>query len=83
VTDPRFHGRGYVRTITEWAKGHAAEKALGYVRMDTWGDNLKLIDYYKSCGFEYLGNVTPQESETMPEHYRGITLSLFEIDLRQ
>ncbi|MEO8648730.1 MAG: GNAT family N-acetyltransferase [Acidobacteriota bacterium] len=82
VTDPKFRGRGYVKTITEWAKDHARGKGFRFIRMDTWGDNLKLLEYYKSYGFQYLGNVSPQDSDTMPEHYRGITLSLFEIDLR-
>lgn len=81
VTNPDFRGRGYVRAITEWAKEHARENGLRFVRMDTWGDNQKLIDYYQNCGFKFVGLTTPAESDTMPPHYRGITLSLFEIDL--
>lgn len=81
VTNPDFRGRGYVQTITGWAKKYAREQGLRFVRMDTWGDNQKLIEYYKDCGFEFRGVVTPAESDTMPAHYRGITLSLFEIDL--
>lgn len=83
VTNPKFRGRAYVRSITEWAKIHAAENRLRYVRMDTWGDNQKLIDYYKDCGFEYLGVMTPAISDTLPKHYVGISLGLFEIDLEQ
>lgn len=82
VTNPDFRDRGFVRTITDWAMVHARENGLRFVRMDTWGDNQKLIEYYQDCGFEFLGIVTPAESDTMPAHYRGITLSLFEIDLR-
>jgi len=81
VTNPDFRGRGYVRSITDWAKMHANENQLRYVRMDTWGDNRKLIDYYKDCGFKYLGETTPEPSDKMPKHYDGISLSLFEIDL--
>ena len=81
VTNPEFRGRGYVRAITEWAIDHANRNGLRFVRMDTWGDNQKLIDYYQSCGFKFLGLTTPEESPTMPKHYRGIDLSLFEIDL--
>jgi ribosomal protein S18 acetylase RimI-like enzyme len=81
VTDPRFRGRGYVRSITDWALRHAEEIGLRFVRMDTWGDNQKLIDYYRDCGFKFLGLTRPAESLTMPKHYRGIELSLFEIDL--
>jgi hypothetical protein len=81
VTNPEFHGRRYVPIITGWAVNHAREKDLRFVRMDTWGDNQKLIDYYQSCGFKFLGLTTPAESPTMPAHYRGIDLSLFEIDI--
>lgn len=81
VTNPVFRGRAYVRSITEWAKGHAVENGLRYVRMDTWGDNQKLTDYYKDCGFRYLGIMTPELSDELPKHYVGISLSLFEIDL--
>ena len=81
VTNPEFRGRGYVRAITDWALDHARTKGLRFIRMDTWGDNQKLIDYYQSCGFRFLGLTTPAESPTMPKHYRGIDLSLFEIDL--
>ena len=81
VTNPDFRGRGYVKSIVEWARTHAYENALRYIRMDTWGDNLKLKDHYTACGFEYKGVVTPAESPTLPKHYRGINLGLFEIDL--
>ena len=81
VTSPEFRGRGYVRSITTWAVKHALERGLRFVRMDTWGDNQKLIDYYRDCGFRFLGLTTPAESPTMPPHYHGIDLSLFEIDL--
>lgn len=83
VTNPNFRGRGYVKAITEWAKEHAREHGLGFVRMDTWGDNLKLKDYYEDCGFKFVGLMSPEESETLPKHYSGISLSLFEIDLEK
>lgn len=81
VTNPEFRGQGYVRTITDWANVHARENGLRFIRMDTWGDNQKLINYYQDCGFRFVGLVTPELSETLPKHYIGISLSLFEIDL--
>ena len=83
VTNPEFRGRGYVKAIVEWARTHAYENALRYIRMDTWGDNLKLKDYYTGSGFEYKGAVTPADSPTLPKHYSGINLGLFEIDLEK
>jgi ribosomal protein S18 acetylase RimI-like enzyme len=81
VTNPEFRGRGYVRAIVDWARHHAAENDLRYIRMDTWADNLKLKDYYIGSGFEWKGTVSPEDSPTMPAHYRGIQLGLFEMDL--
>ena len=81
VTNPEYRGRGYVRTITDWAHDHARTNGLRFVRMDTWGDNQKLIDYYQSCGFKFIGLMTPAASATLPKHYSAIDLSLFEIDL--
>lgn len=81
VTNPNFRGRSYVRKIVDWARVHAAEKGLQYIRMDTWADNLKLKDYYIDCGFAWKGTVAPEDSPTMPAHYHGILLGLFEMDL--
>lgn len=83
VTNPAFRGRAYVRIITDWARRHAAENELRFIRMDTWGDNQKLIDYYQDCGFKFLGLITPADSPTLPAHYQGAELSLFEVDLEE
>ncbi len=81
VTHPSYHGRGYVKTIVEWAKERAREAGKRFIRMDTWGDNQKLISYYQQCGFNYLGSVTPEASDHLPQHYSAIFLSLFEIKM--
>jgi ribosomal protein S18 acetylase RimI-like enzyme len=81
VTNPEFRGRGFVRIITNWAKDYARSIGKKFIRMDTWGDNRKLIDYYKDCGFDFLGLTTPAKTENLPKHYEGISLSLFEINL--
>lgn len=81
VTHPSFHGRAYVKAIIEWAREHAVVLFKRFIRMDTWGDNDKLISYYSSCGFNYIGTVTPEATNELPKHYSAIFLSLFEIDL--
>ena len=80
VTNSDFRGRGYARTITEWAKDFARTNNIRFIRMDTWGDNQKLIGYYQDCGFKFLGLTAPEISDALPKHYVGISLSLFEID---
>jgi len=78
VTHPDHHGKNLVKDIVAWARIFAKENNKQFIRMDTWGDNEKLIQYYTGCGFTFLGITTP-ESATLPKHYTGITLSLFEI----
>ena len=58
----------------------AKENSLDFLRMDTWGDNESLIEYYQKCGFNFLGIITP-DYDDLPKHYEGITLSLFEIEM--
>jgi ribosomal protein S18 acetylase RimI-like enzyme len=81
VTNPDFRGQKFVPKITEWAHGYVREIGKQFIRMDTWGDNQKLIDYYVACGFDFLGVITPENSADLPKHYSGITLSLFEIEV--
>ncbi len=78
VTNPTFRGANFVQHIAVWAKEYAISIGRTYVRMDTWGDNEKLIAYYQKCGFDFLGVITP-DYNGLPKHYEGITLSLFEI----
>lgn len=81
VTNPEFRGQKFVRVITDWSPGYAKKLGKKFVRMDTWGDNQKLIDYYIACGFEFLGLVEPTKTAELPKHYEGISLSLFEIKI--
>jgi ribosomal protein S18 acetylase RimI-like enzyme len=80
VTHPKFRGAAFVRTIIAWAKEYCLLNKKQFIRMDTWGSNQKLIDYYTQCGFTYLGNVPLDNTEGLPSHYKG-TLALFEIAL--
>ena len=79
VTHPNFRGFSFVKEIIKWAKDYALESQIKYIRMDTWADNQKLLDYYTGCGFKYVGVVKLTQSEGLPKHYEGISLSLFEI----
>ncbi len=81
VTNPDFRGNHFVKNITTWAKEHAKTMGKKFVRMDTWAENQKLIDYYIACGFHYVGDVTPIKTEGLPKHYVGISLSLFEMEV--
>jgi hypothetical protein len=45
-----------VLNIIEWAKDFGKENHKKFIRMDTWGENKKLIDYYIKCGFKFRGH---------------------------
>lgn len=81
VTHPDFRGMGLVKNIVAWGKNFAKENKIDFIRMDTWGDNQKLINYYQLCGFNFLGIINP-DFKNLPKHYNGINLSLFEINLK-
>ncbi|UKT63974.1 GNAT family N-acetyltransferase [Pedobacter mucosus] len=79
VTHPEYRGYSFVKEIIKWAKEFAIANGIKYIRMDTWADNEKLLEYYTSCGFDFVGVVTMEQTKGLPKHYEGISLSLFEI----
>ena len=81
VTNPLFRGNNFVNEIITWAKKYGKENGRQFIRMDTWGDNQKLIDYYTKCGFTFLGLSEELNAKDLPKHYSGIQLSLFEIKI--
>lgn len=83
VTRPGFRSNGYVKNIITWALNYCRNNAKQFVRMDTWGDNEKLITYYQNCGFIFLGLTDEIRDETLPKHYQGIRLSLFQIAVNE
>jgi ribosomal protein S18 acetylase RimI-like enzyme len=78
VTHPGFRGRGFVSAIIAWAKDFCRENNRDYVRMDTWNDNHRLIDYYISCGFFFVRETKLESTEGLPSHYMW-DLALLEI----
>ncbi len=80
VTDSAFRGVGFVTKIIEWAKIYCTENGKDFIRMDTWGDNPRLIEYYTKCGFDYVETIDLDNTQGLPVHYKG-TLALFEIKI--
>lgn len=80
ATNPAFKGRGYTKTIIDWAKDHARQTGRKYLRMDTWADNQNLTDYYIKCGFKIFGyRQLDKDAKGLPKHYSTLSLVLFEI----
>jgi ribosomal protein S18 acetylase RimI-like enzyme len=78
VTNPKFRGGYFVNDIIIWAKAYCKANQKDFIRLDTWGDNPKLIAYYVKCGFTFLEIIDLDNTEGLPKHYKG-TLALFEM----
>lgn len=83
VSSSKFRGSNFMLDIINWGQHFARENKARYIRMDTWGDNPRLIAYYVKSGFRHVGFSIPQASASLPKHYEGIELALFEITVDQ
>ena len=81
ATNPNFRGYNFVDQIVKWAKQHAIQNNKQFVRLDTCGENMGLINYYKKCGFDYLGIWKLKSSEGLPAHYVDAAVCFFQIEL--
>ena len=79
TTNPKFRGKGLVKKIVEWSKNYATENRKNFIRMDTVGENHKLIEHYTSCGFDFLGLSQLTNTDGLPQHYHNAVVSLFEL----
>ena len=79
ATNPNFRGQKFVTRIVQWARKYAISHKKKFIRMDTCGNNQKLIRHYKKCGFEFLGMVRLRNTSKLPSHYQDIDVCLFEI----
>jgi len=49
ATSPNFRGKKMVAKIVDWAKQFADEKEIQFIRLDTLGNNTRLIEHYKEA----------------------------------
>ena len=79
-TNPNFRGNRFVDKIVEWAKKYAVQYGKSFVRLDTLGNNTRLIKHYTSAGFEFLGMFQLSDTANLPLHYQNEpNCCLFEI----
>lgn len=81
TTHPNFRGNGFVKKIVAWATLYATQHSKRFVRMDTVGENHKLIKHYMGCGFQFLGLFQLTNTEALPQHYHNAVVSLFELEV--
>jgi GNAT superfamily N-acetyltransferase len=81
ATDDRFRGFNFIATIVTWAKDYAKSAGKDFVRLDTIGNNVKLITHYTNAGFSFLGLFNLTDTSGLPAHYHNGAACLFEIKL--
>ena len=81
ATNSDFRGNDFVKIIVEWAKKHAKTHQKDYIRLDTLGENVKLIDHYTKAGFDFLGMFDLKNTDGLPAHYDNVPACLFELKL--
>jgi ribosomal protein S18 acetylase RimI-like enzyme len=78
-TNPNCRGKGFVKQIVEWSKLYAIQNNKKFIRLDTVGENQKLIQNYTSFGFDFLGFYQLTNTAGLPKHYHNAIVSLFEL----
>jgi GNAT superfamily N-acetyltransferase len=81
ATNPDFRGNNFISIIVEWARQYAKVHNKDFVRLDTLGNNTKLIEYYTKAGFQFLGMFDLKNTDRLPVHYHNVPACLFEIKL--
>ncbi len=81
ATNPNFRGYNFVSIIVNLAKEYAKACEKDYVRLDTLGNNTKLIEHYTNAGFNFLGMFYLIDTNGLPDHYHDAPVCLFEIKL--
>jgi ribosomal protein S18 acetylase RimI-like enzyme len=81
VVNPNFKGQRQFEKVLNWAKRFGRQKNLKFIRMDTWADNEKIIDYYKSFGFEFIEYYKTTNTPELPIQNRDLNVALLEMVL--
>jgi GNAT superfamily N-acetyltransferase len=78
AVNPSCKGQRLFSEVVDWTIDHAKKKGLKFIRMDTWSDNLQLINYYNGFGFRFVERFTTPDSLELPKQNRNLSLALLE-----
>jgi len=70
-------------TILEWSKDYAKKQSKHFIRMDTWTNNPKLIQYYQSFGFEIIAVSKAASPELVHACYSSTDLTFLQYHVRE
>jgi hypothetical protein len=76
---PSSTSRGLLQSVIDWACAHSGELQREGVRMDTAAASSQLVDYYERAGFVIVGRHLIGPDPTLPAHYHGTEVALFEM----
>nr|WP_305121776.1 GNAT family N-acetyltransferase [Pedobacter mongoliensis] len=79
VVNQDFKGHRLFDKVLAWAKQFAKTKGMKYVRMDTWAENKRIIDYYKSFGFKFIEYYKTTNDFELPIQNRNLSVALLEL----
>ncbi len=79
--NPARRGNHLAGAVFVWAQGYAEGSGRKFIRMDTWGDNERLVRHYVTCGFRHIGNRQLGVVPGLPSHYDNANLALFENEI--
>jgi ribosomal protein S18 acetylase RimI-like enzyme len=82
ILNQQFKGVKLFRHVLDWALDFAKGRRLKYLRMDTWAENFKIINYYKSYGFVFVENYTTADTEELPVQHRNLKVALLEYHIQ-
>lgn len=82
VVNPLFRGRRLFGHIFNWLISDAKRRDRRYLRLDTWGDNPRMIAYYESFGYRFVGNFTSGDDASLPLPHRNLFFALMEYEIK-
>lgn len=76
---PSGTSRGLLRSVIEWACAHSRELQREGIRLDTAAASSQLVAYYEQAGLVVVGRHIIGPDPTLPTHYHGTEVALFEM----
>lgn len=81
VVNPELRGQKLFAHVFRWLINDAKSNGRKYLRLDTWGDNPKMIAYYESFGYKFIKNYTSGDDPRLPVPHRNLFFALFEYEI--
>ena len=82
VVNPAFRGMKLLRLVLEYAEREAKERNRKFVRLDTWGNNPKMIAYYESFGFRFIEFYRTADTPELPVQHRNLYVALLQYEIK-